>query len=95
MASVTPTKKPKVQLIPWDPASPEHIQRLIQQRIACGWDREAVEGRWKAAQESGEFNLQWIVCFSHHVTFIPLISSRHDFDLSRFSRTLILQLKPS
>jgi len=65
MASVIPTpfikySKFQVLLIPWDPASPEHVQRLVQQRIACGWDYEAVE-RWKAAQESGKSNLQWIV----------------------------------
>jgi hypothetical protein len=54
------SSKPQALLIPWDPASSAHIQRLVQQRIACGWDHEAVEG-WKALQESGHFNLQWIV----------------------------------
>lgn len=72
MASVIPTpsiksSKPQVQLIPWDPTSPEHVQRLVQQRIACGWDHEAVEG-WKAAQESGKFNLQWVVSTLPHFT---------------------------
>ncbi|KAL2066882.1 hypothetical protein VTL71DRAFT_1306 [Oculimacula yallundae] len=51
---------PEVQLIPWDFASSEHVERLVQQRIACGWDSEAVEG-WRSKQESGNFNLQWIV----------------------------------
>jgi hypothetical protein len=65
MASVIPTvfikpSKSQVVLIPWDFASPEHIHRLVQQRIACGWDHEAVEG-WKSAQESGKLNLQWVV----------------------------------
>jgi len=65
MASAIPTpflkfSKSKVLLIPWDSASPEHVQRLVQQRIACGWDYEAVEG-WKVAQESGKLNQQWIV----------------------------------
>ncbi|KAH6683880.1 hypothetical protein B0J14DRAFT_571629 [Halenospora varia] len=65
MASNIPTPlakspNPPVLLIPWDFTSPEHVQRLVQQRIACGWDHEAVEG-WKAKQESGELNLQWIV----------------------------------
>jgi hypothetical protein len=59
--------KSQVLLIPWDPASPEHVQRLVQQRIACGWDYEAVEG-WTAAQERGEFNLQWVVSTLPHLT---------------------------
>ena len=74
MASVIPTpdiksSKPQVLLIPWDPASPEHVQRMVQQRIACGWDQEAVEG-WKAAQESGKLNLQWIVSNLPHLPHI-------------------------
>ncbi|KAH8679665.1 hypothetical protein BGZ60DRAFT_400400 [Tricladium varicosporioides] len=70
MTSNTPTpliKSPnhQVLLIPWDTTSPEHVQRLVQQRIACGWDYEAVEG-WKVKQESGELNLQWIVLDDSH-----------------------------
>jgi hypothetical protein len=65
MSSVAPTpvtksSKSQVSLIPWDPTSPGHVQRLVQQRIACGWDDEAVEG-WVPTQESGKLNLQWIV----------------------------------
>jgi len=52
--------KPQVLLIPWDFTSPEHFQRLIDQRKTCGWDYEGLEA-WKAIQESGKFNLQWIV----------------------------------
>ncbi|KAG4419632.1 hypothetical protein IFR04_007229 [Cadophora malorum] len=51
---------PQVKLVPWDFTSPEHVERLIQQRIHCGWDSERVES-WRPKQESGEFNLQWIV----------------------------------
>ncbi|KUJ14699.1 uncharacterized protein LY89DRAFT_720181 [Mollisia scopiformis] len=64
--SSTSIKKPHVLLIPWDPTSPKHVERLVQQRIACGWDHEAVES-WRATQESGEFNLQWIVLDSSDV----------------------------
>ncbi|CZR55211.1 uncharacterized protein PAC_05098 [Phialocephala subalpina] len=65
MASLTPApaakpSKPQVILIPWDTTSPEHVERLVQQRIACGWDREHVDS-WKARHESGSLNLQWIV----------------------------------
>ncbi|RAL67887.1 hypothetical protein DID88_008612 [Monilinia fructigena] len=62
MGSVNPTdsSKPQIVLIPWDPNSPEHVERLIQQRISCGWDHEHVES-WRKAQESGKLNNQWIV----------------------------------
>lgn len=57
---LSPKPKSEVILIPWDTTSTEHVDRLVQQRIACGWDHQAVQG-WKAAQEAGTFNLQWIV----------------------------------
>ncbi|KAF5868602.1 uncharacterized protein Bfra_012249 [Botrytis fragariae] len=62
MALIDPTNSSKAQivLIPWDPTSPEHVERLVQQRIACGWDSECVES-WRKAQESGKLNNQWIV----------------------------------
>jgi hypothetical protein len=65
MASVNPTQtiklpKTQVMLIPWDFNSPEHVQRLVQQRVACGWDYEAIES-WRANQESGKLNQQWVV----------------------------------
>ncbi|ESZ98758.1 hypothetical protein SBOR_0864 [Sclerotinia borealis F-4128] len=60
MASITHSSKPQIVLIPWDPTSPEHVARLVQQRIACGWDHEAVES-WRKTQESGKLNNQWIV----------------------------------
>ncbi|KAH8701915.1 hypothetical protein BGW36DRAFT_458730 [Talaromyces proteolyticus] len=58
--SPNPSSKSIVTLIPWDPASAEHVQRLVLQRIACGWNYEGVEG-WRTIQETGEFNLQWVV----------------------------------
>ncbi|TVY44296.1 hypothetical protein LSUB1_G001334 [Lachnellula subtilissima] len=50
----------QVLLIPWDPTSPGHVERMVQQRIACGWSVEDVEG-WRGRQEIGTLNLQWIV----------------------------------
>jgi hypothetical protein len=52
---------PQILLIPWDPASPAHVEPLVQQRHACGWDWEHIE-TWKEKQSSGLFNLQWLVC---------------------------------
>lgn len=71
MALINPTNSPKPQivLIPWDPTSPEHVERLVQQRIACGWDSECVES-WRKAQESGKLNNQWIVSILPPIDFI-------------------------
>lgn len=59
---------PDVQFIPWDPDSEEHVQRLIQQRIACRWDSDMVESRWKEMQRLGHKSIHWIVS--------PLLSRR-------------------
>jgi hypothetical protein len=54
------TSKAEIMLIPWDPESPEHIQRLYQQRVACGWyeDLDLIES-WRPRQRSGAIALQW------------------------------------
>ncbi len=50
----------KVNLIAWDPESPAHIERMVQQRIACGWKIDYVE-RWRVLQREGKMAIQWIV----------------------------------
>lgn len=52
----------KVVLVPWDPDSRAHVERMIRQRIACGWDSEVVP-KWQAQQREGKKNLQWVVSF--------------------------------
>ncbi|RDW75435.1 hypothetical protein BP6252_06577 [Coleophoma cylindrospora] len=56
---MSPTSKPLVTLIPWDPESPEHRERMYQQRVACGWNQEAVGG-WTEAQLKGKMALHWV-----------------------------------
>ncbi|KAK0099599.1 hypothetical protein ONS95_013504 [Cadophora gregata] len=56
----TPTPAASVILIPWDPDSPAHIDRMYEQRVACGWKSEQVES-WRELQRSGKFTLQWVV----------------------------------
>jgi hypothetical protein len=51
---------PPIVLIPWDPDSPEHAERMTQQRIACGWKEDNVK-IWKDLQEEGKVGLHWIV----------------------------------
>lgn len=50
-----------VQLIPWDPESDQHTERLTQQREQCGWHQDIVESVWKAKQLSGKKCIYWIV----------------------------------
>lgn len=53
--------KPDIVLIPWDPESPEHIARLIEQRVQCGWDAEKVDNSWVMQQKAGRKCIYWIV----------------------------------
>jgi hypothetical protein len=59
------TPRAEVILVAWDPESPEHVDRLYQQRVACGWEEEEVEG-WRNLQQSGEKTVQWVVRRTHH-----------------------------
>ncbi|KAH7157973.1 hypothetical protein B0J13DRAFT_185425 [Dactylonectria estremocensis] len=50
----------QVRLIPWDPDSKEHIDRLIAQREDCGWDSEKVDTLWRNRQRLGTKCIFWI-----------------------------------
>lgn len=55
------TGKPsKVELVPWDPRSEQHFKRMVEQRIACGWDQDEVP-EWQTKALSGEKFLYWVV----------------------------------
>ncbi|KAJ4259730.1 hypothetical protein NW762_007661 [Fusarium torreyae] len=55
------TRQDQIVLVPWDPNSSEHIERLLEQRIQCGWDKtpEIVE-EWREKQTSGKKSIFWI-----------------------------------
>ncbi|KAL2208266.1 hypothetical protein CC79DRAFT_1397678 [Sarocladium strictum] len=53
--------KPTVALVPWDPNSETHIQRMVDQRLACGWHAPIVATDWKKAHIEGLKCLYWIV----------------------------------
>ncbi|KAK1969869.1 hypothetical protein LY78DRAFT_314734 [Colletotrichum sublineola] len=42
----------RVELIPWDARSDEHVRRMHAQRVACGWRADEV-GEWKDRQLNG------------------------------------------
>ena len=49
-----------VELIPWDAQSESHVERLRQQRLACGWRAESVD-EWRQKQLEKKKALHWIV----------------------------------
>ena len=51
----------KVDLIPWDYTSEEHVTRLYEQRIACGWRAEDVN-LWAESAGKGGKVFYWVVC---------------------------------
>ncbi|GAP88177.1 hypothetical protein SAMD00023353_1500450 [Rosellinia necatrix] len=54
-----------VYLIPWDPDSQEHVDRMKIQRIACGWKVDQVDG-WRDPQRKGQIGLHWVVLHPAH-----------------------------
>ncbi|CAG2000994.1 unnamed protein product [Fusarium graminearum] len=53
------TRQDQILLVPWDPSSTEHVNRIYEQRVQCGWDKQRVDG-WKTKQTSGEKCIFWI-----------------------------------
>ena len=54
--------KSMVVLIPWDPDNADHVDRLLQQRIACGWNKDPdVLQSWRESQRQGKMAIQWVV----------------------------------
>jgi ribosomal protein S18 acetylase RimI-like enzyme len=52
--------KPSVVLIPWDPASQQHIDRMVEQRRTCGWHAQRVPVQWRDAHLAGTKCVYWI-----------------------------------
>ncbi|KAJ2902293.1 hypothetical protein MKZ38_000759 [Zalerion maritima] len=52
-----------LELVPWDHDSPKHMQRMYDQRVACGWRFDETE-KWQAMSRAGMKCLYWIVGFS-------------------------------
>ncbi|KAF3014226.1 hypothetical protein E8E14_008619 [Neopestalotiopsis sp. 37M] len=54
-----------ISLVPWDPNSPEHVERMRQQRVACGWKVDKISN-WQKFQKEGELAFYWITLGSDH-----------------------------
>ncbi|RGP78670.1 hypothetical protein FLONG3_3207 [Fusarium longipes] len=53
------TRRDQLLLVPWDPHSVEHVNRIYEQRVQCGWDKNRVEG-WREKQTLGRKCIFWI-----------------------------------
>lgn len=78
------SKYSNVELVPWDPDSDAHGQRLYDQRVACSWDEDLID-EWRAKVREGKKFLYWIVrfeslsllhCFLFNLLFHWLITVR-------------------
>ncbi|KAK8050714.1 hypothetical protein PG994_012444 [Apiospora phragmitis] len=58
-------EKPAILLVPWDPDSPAHVERMRLQRVACGWKQDGAES-WRPLQREGKIGLHWIVLSPSH-----------------------------
>ena len=101
MAAPSETPAPQRQsviLIPWDPDSAEHVDRMVAQRIACGWKQAYVEA-WRQLQREGKIGLHWIVntCITHPCARCLFCSARAKFgfvaQLIRFRYCLQMKRK--
>ncbi|KAI0014457.1 hypothetical protein F4779DRAFT_559910 [Xylariaceae sp. FL0662B] len=50
----------KIELFPWDHSSPEHVERMYDQRVACGWRADEVPSWIESAKKGGRI-FYWIV----------------------------------
>lgn len=58
--------RPQIFLIPWDPESAEHRDRLYQQRVTCGWKQDRID-KWCKYQREGCMSIHWVVSIYYHV----------------------------
>ncbi|KAK8021609.1 hypothetical protein PG990_006747 [Apiospora arundinis] len=58
-------RKPAIILVPWDPDSPDHVERMRVQRVACGWKQDGAES-WRPLQREGKIGLHWIILSPSH-----------------------------
>lgn len=63
-----------VLLLPLDEASESHIERLIQQRVTCGWNADQVP-TWIKSQKEKKKVFFWVVSAHHLKHFWPINSN--------------------
>lgn len=89
-----PSQPPKIQLIPWDPYSEEHIERLILQRIACGWHEDFVRNIWCQQQKEGHKSLFWIVRPSFNISHQQIVWKEKKLRFKKGPHTLPHNIHP-
>ncbi|KAI0971491.1 hypothetical protein F4678DRAFT_479353 [Xylaria arbuscula] len=61
---MTSNRAYKIEVIPWDHLSPEHVQRMHSQRVACGWRADEVP-EWVESTKRGGKLFYWAVLAEH------------------------------
>lgn len=61
MATPSPSK---VVLVPWDPDNEEQVQRMQDQRLACGFRTDEVPA-WREKHRKGVKAMYWVVSALH------------------------------
>ncbi|KAF6803161.1 hypothetical protein CSOJ01_11076 [Colletotrichum sojae] len=59
--------KVHVKLFPFDPESPEHFTRMVDQRTECGWSFDLIPA-WQKYQRSGLKCIYWIRTFPEGIS---------------------------
>ncbi|KAK7941321.1 Acyl-CoA N-acyltransferases (Nat) [Apiospora aurea] len=72
--NVTSVEKPAITLVPWDPDSPDHVERMRLQRVVCGWKQDGAES-WRPLQRAGKIGLHWIVLAPAHPDTAPRLAA--------------------
>lgn len=54
-------RKPRVELVPWNYASSEHVERMYLQRLGCGWRSDEVHEKWTSLGREGQKTMYWVV----------------------------------
>ena len=70
----------KIDLVPWDYTSAEHIERMVIQREACGYKAEDV-GAWAEEGKMGTRMLYWIVTAPLPSFLCPFLARRDEEEI--------------
>ncbi|CAJ2513549.1 Uu.00g016680.m01.CDS01 [Anthostomella pinea] len=76
----------KVDLVPWDHSSPEHVERMYDQRVACGWRADEVASWVEYAKKGGRI-FYWVL-FSDALPDREVLLKKHVEDYPKEAQPL-------
>lgn len=60
-AKMSEKRESSIELVPWDCESDEHVERMYNQRVSCGWRCDEVREQWIELTRAGKKTLYWVV----------------------------------